>query len=43
MLDLLIVFLLLGGFITGFRRGLIVQLIHMTGFIIALIVAYHIL
>lgn len=40
MLDLLIVFLLLGGLITGFRRGLIVQLIHMTGFIIALVVAY---
>ncbi len=40
MLDLLIVFLLLGGLITGFRRGLIVQIIHMTGFIVALIVAY---
>lgn len=40
MLDLLIVFLLLGGLITGFRRGLIVQLIHMTGFIIALIISY---
>lgn len=40
MLDILIIFLLLGGLITGFRRGLIVQLIHMTGFIIALIVAY---
>lgn len=40
MLDLLLLFLFLGGLITGFRRGLIVQLIHMTGFIIALIVAY---
>lgn len=40
MLDLIIVFLLLGGLITGFRRGLIVQVIHMTGFIAALIVAY---
>ena len=40
MLDLLIVFLLLGGLITGFRRGLIVQLIHMTGFIIAMVIAY---
>lgn len=40
MLDLIIVFLLVAGLITGFRRGLIVQLIHMTGFIIALIVAY---
>ncbi|MGN7388249.1 CvpA family protein [Sporosarcina sp. SAFN-015] len=40
MLDLIILFLFLGGLITGFRRGLIVQLIHMTGFIIALIFAY---
>ncbi|MCG7346430.1 CvpA family protein [Sporosarcina sp. ACRSL] len=40
MLDLLLIILLLGGLITGFRRGLIVQLIHMTGFIIAFIVAY---
>ena len=40
MLDLLIIFLLLGGLITGFRRGFIVQIIHMTGFIVALIVAY---
>lgn len=40
MLDLIIIFLLLGGLITGFRRGLIVQAIHMTGFIIALVVAY---
>lgn len=40
MLDLIIVFLLLGGLITGFRRGLIVQIIHMTGFIAALVVAY---
>lgn len=40
MLDLLIIILLLGGLITGFRRGLIVQLIHMAGFIISLVVAY---
>ena len=40
MLDLLILILFIGGLITGFRRGLIVQLIHMTGFIIAIIVAY---
>ncbi|WP_438311326.1 CvpA family protein [Sporosarcina sp. FA9] len=40
MLDLIIVFMLLAGLITGFRRGLIVQIIHMTGFIIALAVAY---
>ncbi len=40
MLDIIILILLIAGFITGARRGLIVQLIHMTGFIIALIVAY---
>lgn len=40
MFDLILLFLFLGGLITGFRRGLIVQLIHMTGFFIALIVAY---
>lgn len=40
MLDLLILFLLFGGLVTGFRRGLIVQVIHMTGFIVALIAAY---
>ena len=36
MLDLLIIIPPIGGLITGFRRGLIVQIIHMTGFIIAL-------
>ncbi|WP_203246730.1 CvpA family protein [Sporosarcina beigongshangi] len=40
MLDLLILILLFGGLVTGFRRGLIVQIIHMTGFIIALVVAF---
>ncbi|WP_342598557.1 CvpA family protein [Psychrobacillus sp. FSL H8-0483] len=40
MIDIIILILLVAGFITGARRGLIVQLIHMTGFIIALIVAY---
>ncbi|MEI4769349.1 CvpA family protein [Psychrobacillus sp. FJAT-51614] len=40
MLDILILILLVAGIITGAKRGLIVQLIHMTGFIIALIVAY---
>lgn len=40
MLDILILILLVAGLITGAKRGLIVQLIHMTGFIIALIVAY---
>ena len=40
MLDFVILLLLLIGLIVGARRGLIVQLLHMTGFIIALIVAY---
>lgn len=40
MFDILILILLVAGLITGAKRGLIVQLIHMTGFIIALIVAY---
>ncbi|WP_342505362.1 CvpA family protein [Sporosarcina sp. FSL K6-2383] len=40
MLDILILILLFGGLVTGFRRGLIVQIIHMTGFIVALVVAF---
>ncbi|TWT26321.1 CvpA family protein [Planomicrobium sp. CPCC 101110] len=40
MLDILLLILLLGGLIVGAKRGLVVQLIHMVGFIIALIVAY---
>jgi len=40
MLDIIILILLLAGLLVGAKRGLIVQLIHMTGFIIALIVAY---
>ncbi|WP_342510865.1 CvpA family protein [Sporosarcina sp. FSL K6-1522] len=40
MLDLLILILLIGGLITGFRRGFVVQIIHMTGFITSLVIAY---
>ncbi|MET1013874.1 MAG: CvpA family protein [Paenisporosarcina sp.] len=40
MLDIIILVLLIVGLVVGAKRGLIVQLIHMTGFIIALIVAY---
>ena len=40
MLDILILLLLLAGLFVGAKRGLIVQLIHMTGFVIALLVAY---
>lgn len=40
MLDIIILLLLIAGLFVGAKRGLIVQLIHMTGFVIALIVAY---
>lgn len=40
MLDLLLIVLFISGIITGYRRGLIVQAIHMTGFIAAIIIAY---
>lgn len=40
MIDLLIILLLVAGLIAGFRRGLVVQLIHMFGLIISVIVAY---
>lgn len=40
MLSLLIFVLLIASFFIGFRRGLILQLIHLTGFIIAFVVAY---
>lgn len=40
MIDLLIILLLVGGLIAGFRRGFIVQLIHMLGLIVSVIVAY---
>ncbi|TWT08965.1 CvpA family protein [Planomicrobium sp. CPCC 101079] len=40
MLDIILLILLLGGLIVGAKRGLVVQLIHMVGFIIALVVAY---
>ncbi|MFC4618198.1 CvpA family protein [Camelliibacillus cellulosilyticus] len=40
MLDFILIILLLAGFLIGARRGLILQLIHLTGFIVAYIVAY---
>ncbi len=40
MLDLLLLVILLIGFFIGLRRGFILQLIHMTGFIISFILAY---
>ncbi len=39
MLDLIIIILFISGLFIGFRRGLILQIIHLTGFIIAFIVA----
>lgn len=39
MLDLIIIFLFVVGLFIGFKRGLILQFIHLTGFIIAFIVA----
>ncbi|WP_339162299.1 CvpA family protein [Siminovitchia sp. FSL W7-1587] len=40
MLDLVLLILLATGFFVGLRRGFILQLIHMVGFIISFIVAY---
>ncbi|KAA0957898.1 CvpA family protein [Planococcus kocurii] len=40
MLDILLVILLVGGIIVGAKRGFIVQLIHMIGFVVALVAAY---
>ncbi|ALS79033.1 CvpA family protein [Planococcus kocurii] len=40
MLDILLVILLIGGIIVGAKRGFIVQLIHMIGFVVALVAAY---
>jgi uncharacterized membrane protein required for colicin V production len=39
MLDLAIILLLIFGFFIGLKRGFILQLVHLTGFIIAYIVA----
>jgi uncharacterized membrane protein required for colicin V production len=40
MLDLILLVLLIGGFIVGIRRGLILQVVHLTGFIAAFVIAY---
>ncbi|ANU23641.1 CvpA family protein [Planococcus donghaensis] len=40
MLNILLLVLLIGGIIVGAKRGFVVQLIHMVGFVIALVVAY---
>lgn len=41
MLDLVIIILLVLGVLVGLRRGLILQVVHLTGFIVAYIVAYN--
>jgi uncharacterized membrane protein required for colicin V production len=41
MLDIILLILLIGGIIVGAKRGLVLQLIHMLGFIVAFIVAYR--
>ncbi|WP_071395975.1 CvpA family protein [Bacillus tuaregi] len=40
MLDLAVLIILCFGFLVGLKRGFILQLVHLTGFIIAFIVAY---
>jgi uncharacterized membrane protein required for colicin V production len=40
MLDLILFIVLLGGFLIGLKRGFIMQLVHLIGFIAAYIVAY---
>ncbi len=40
MLDLAVLIILFFGFLVGLKRGFILQLVHLTGFIIAFIVAY---
>ncbi|MBE4908209.1 CvpA family protein [Bacillus luteolus] len=40
MLDLILIIILLMGFLIGLKRGFILQIVHLTGFIVAFIVAY---
>lgn len=40
MLDIVIIIIILFGFIVGFKRGFILQLIHLTSFIISFTIAY---
>ncbi|RNA70276.1 CvpA family protein [Alteribacter keqinensis] len=40
MLTLFLFIILIGSFLVGFRRGLILQLVHLVGFVVAFIVAY---
>ena len=40
MVSLLLLFILFMSFISGYRRGLILQLVHLAGIIVSLVVAY---
>lgn len=40
MFDLILLVMILAGFLIGLKRGLILQIVHLTGFITAFIVAY---
>jgi uncharacterized membrane protein required for colicin V production len=40
MIDIILLLILIGGFLIGLRRGLILQIVHLTGFIASFIVAY---
>ncbi len=40
MVDLILIGLLIGGFLIGFKRGFILQIVHLSGFIVSLVVAY---
>ena len=40
MVDLILFIVLVGGFLIGLRRGLILQVVHLAGFIVSFIVAY---
>lgn len=41
MLDLILIVLLVLGILVGLKRGLILQVVHLAGFVLAYIVAYH--
>lgn len=40
MIDIILLIVLIGGFLIGLKRGLILQLVHLTGFIVSFLVAY---
>ena len=40
MLDIILIVILLGGFLVGLKRGFVLQIVHLTGFFVSIIVAY---